>query len=71
MAESTKVANARHNIERALDGILTDWSPEMKATCIVRSPTNPESYMIVTSDDDLDAVAALLKSPPTESGGNG
>lgn len=68
MVESAKIANARTNIERALDGILLDWSKEMRATCVVRSPTNPESYMIVTSDDDLDAVAALLKSPPTQGG---
>lgn len=57
MTEPEKVANARRNIEEALMRLERDWSREMHLTCIVRHPTNPESYMVVTSDPDLRAVA--------------
>lgn len=63
MAESEKVANARENIEQALMRLERDWSREMRFTCVVRHPTNPESYMVVTSDPDLKAVAdTVLRS---------
>lgn len=67
MPESEKVANARRNIEEALMRLERDWSREMRFTCVVRSPSNPESYMVVTSDPDLRAVAdTILRSERPE-----
>lgn len=60
MAESEKVANARENMTRAMLRLERDWKREVCFTCIARHPTDPECYMIVTSDPDLKAVAALV-----------
>lgn len=58
---SPKLAAARRNIEEALMRLERDWTRDMRFTCVVRSPTNPEGYCVVTSDPDLEAVAEVVR----------
>lgn len=45
-----------------------DWDREMRFTCVVRSQTNPEAYMVVTSESDggIDAVIETLRRSMTD-----
>lgn len=58
---SPKLAAARRNIEDALMRLERDWSREMRFTCVVRHPSEPDSYCVVTSDPDLEAVAETVR----------
>jgi hypothetical protein len=43
------------------------FKPEVKVTLIVRLPGNPEADILVSSDEDLDEVIALVeRSKPRE-----
>jgi hypothetical protein len=62
---SPRVAEVRAEVERALSVLALNWTPDTTFTFIARNPNHSDREMIVTSDPDLEAVAALLASHQT------
>lgn len=62
MAHSETVQQAREAIVEALGDLHADWFvPEMRLTFIARMPGNTACEIIVTADDDLDAIMDVIK----------
>lgn len=54
--------SVRQDCAEALEALQTKtFRPEMMLTLIVRHPTNTEAELVVSSDEDLDAVQEVLK----------
>lgn len=58
----------RFQIAEMLDDIHTKmFVQEMMLTLIVRHPTDPKCFIVVTADNDMEKVVELLENPDATS----